>query len=139
MSARSVAHVLRGHDTWVRSGVFVAQGTQVLSGDYEGDLRLWDARTGEILRVMHAKRGFIYEVAGLDDGKWGVAINSNAALGLWDLATGTEAHAYKTRSRWDLHSTVCGDVSPDHRHAAAGEREGTVYVWDLGPATNGDH
>jgi WD40 repeat protein len=129
VATHAVVRVLRGHDLWVRAGAFVAQGTRVLSGGYDGDLRLWDVQTGAILRVMHDERGPVYSVTPIEDGT-AMAVYAQAAVGIWDWEAGRVAHVFHTRTRGPQ-STVCGDVSPDGRWAAAGERNGTIYVWDL--------
>jgi WD40 repeat protein len=117
----------------VRSGVFAADGSQVLSGGYDRDLRLWDVRTGDTLRTMHGYRGMVYEVGASADGHWGISVNSNSSLSSWDLTTGSLVHVYSTPWRGKP-TTSCGDVSPDGAWAAAGDWDDNVYVWDLRPA-----
>jgi WD40 repeat protein len=125
-------HVLEGHATWVRSGVFVAGGNEILSGGYDQDLRLWDARTGDTVRVLHGA-SIVYEVNGSRDGLWGISIDRNSSLTLWDLTKGTRVHSYSTPWRGFRNSTSCGDLSPDGRWAVAGDWDDDVYVWDLHP------
>lgn len=124
---------LSGHSTWVRSGVFLADGARVLSGGYDLELREWDARTGATLRTMRGARGMIFEVAASPDARWGIAVESASTLSLWDLASGSRVHAYATPWR-PRPTTSCGDISPDGTHAAAGDWDDIVYVWDLRPA-----
>jgi WD40 repeat protein len=129
--------VLRGNGAWVRSGVFVAGGERVLSGGYDQVLRLYDARTGDIVRAMRSTRGMVYEVDASPDGRWGISVNSNASVSLWNLATGDEAHVYATPWRGGRNSTSCGAISPDGTWVAAGDWDAVVHVWDLRSAETG--
>jgi WD40 repeat protein len=135
VATHALVRVLRGHDMWVRAGTFVEHGTRVLSGGYDGDLRLWDVQTGAIVRVMHDERGPVYSVTPMEDGT-AMAVYAEGAVGIWDWAEGRAAHVFHTWSPGPQ-TTVCGDVSPDRRWVAAGERNGTVFIWDARSISTG--
>jgi WD40 repeat protein len=64
----SPAALMRGHEDEVTTVVFTDDGTQVLSSSQDGDLRLWDARTGAELAVLQSG-GELYDVALSRDGR----------------------------------------------------------------------
>jgi WD40 repeat protein/DNA-binding SARP family transcriptional activator len=61
--------VMRGHEDELTTALFTADDTQVLSTSQDGSVRLFDARTGMQLAVVHSAEGELYDVALSPDGK----------------------------------------------------------------------
>jgi WD40 repeat protein len=76
-----------GHEG-VHACAFSPDGRRLVSGDRWGILRLWDAETGERLRVWVAHRGRMDACAFSPDGQRLASAGADGTLKLWDLSTG---------------------------------------------------
>jgi RNA polymerase sigma factor (sigma-70 family) len=78
------------HSGTVNVVAFAPDGTALLSGDENGEMRLWDTATGKLLRnfvdPLHHRIGTL---AFSPDGKW--FASGVARLSLWNVAAGTRA------------------------------------------------
>src|SRR5262249_31540133 len=59
----------RHHDTLVIRVAFSPDGSQLASGDLDGNVKIWDARTGDELRTLHAHDRQIWALAFSPDGR----------------------------------------------------------------------
>jgi RNA polymerase sigma factor (sigma-70 family) len=67
---------------------FAPDGTVLLAGDENGDMRLWDTATGKLLRTFVDPLGHrVGALAFSPDGKW--FVSGIARLSLWNVAAGT--------------------------------------------------
>lgn len=79
--------VLRGHTRNVTSVRFSSDGARVVTASRDGDVRLWDARTGELLRTLREHLGTVAHAEFSPDGRWIVSAGPSTA-GLWASDTG---------------------------------------------------
>jgi RNA polymerase sigma factor (sigma-70 family) len=77
------------HSGMVDSVVFSPDGKTLASGDSNGEMRLWDAATGELLRAfVDQDYNRVTALAFSPDGKR--LASNKGRLSLWDVATGTK-------------------------------------------------
>src|SRR5262249_34091885 len=82
---RSRGRMLAGHDNVVAGVAYSPDGSRVVSGDWSGQLRLWDAATGRLIRTVagpHANA-----VAFHPDGTRMASAGNGRSVTLWDMAT----------------------------------------------------
>src|SRR5207248_5181972 len=88
---------------------FSPDGKTALSGCSDGNARLWDVASGNLLRIFEThKNGRAWTVAFTPDGKQAVTGGGNtfeksggpgASLRLWDLATGKQISHFEGRAK----------------------------------------
>src|SRR5262249_55407200 len=128
--------VLRGHTNYVYPVAYTPDGRLIVSGSWDGDVRLWDAATGEVVAVL-PQGGFVRALALSPDGTRLVAMgDGTGGLRVWDVASRRHIATYKTTDNtlWAVayrpggaHVAVLG---PGHvievLDAATGERAATA-------------
>ncbi|WP_224312118.1 WD40 repeat domain-containing protein, partial [Trichormus variabilis] len=55
VNGQPIGQPFRGHEDLVRSVAFSPDGERIVSGSYDETIRIWDAATGDCLRVISYK------------------------------------------------------------------------------------
>jgi hypothetical protein len=117
---------LAGHASGgVRRLVFTPDGKQLLSGGFDGTVRVWDMTTHKELRHIKVEAGTVYSLALAPDAQM-IATAGREGLRLWDLASGKE----QVRDEMNRHGCVAVAFSPDSKIVASGDSE-TVKLWEV--------
>jgi WD40 repeat protein/tRNA A-37 threonylcarbamoyl transferase component Bud32 len=129
-------HVLRGHTGAVRTVGFRSDGVALVSGSFDGTVRLWNLTTGAETRNIPAHDGVVERAFYLRDGKHlltcggpmhNVRPNSEGgAAKVWDAETGRELKSWRGPEWSEL---ICLMPSAHGAFAAAGGRDRTVRLW----------
>jgi WD40 repeat protein/serine/threonine protein kinase len=117
---------LEGHTDQVRAIMFSADGSQALSGSFDGSMRLWDIAARKELKRLQGRHGKLFAVAFSANDRRAIAGGGDGVLQLWDLASGVEVYSFPGRPA--VRSVA---PSPDGRHALAGYQDGTVRLFRL--------
>jgi WD40 repeat protein len=99
-------------------------GTALLSGHDDGGLQLWDPRTGERRRTLHAPDGSGKARPLWTDGDTAVASREGGGIEVWDLHAGRRIHRHGQLP-------PLRQVSPDGRFGVSGDFDMLVRVWDV--------
>jgi hypothetical protein len=117
---------LPGHPTGgVRRLEFTPDGKQLISGGFDGFVRVWDLAARKEVRAIKVEAGTVYSLALSPDGRL-AATAGREGLRLWDLATGAEL----PRQGMNGHDCVAVVFSPDGKIVASGDSE-TVRLWEV--------
>ena len=131
---------LTGHSDRVLSVAFSPDGLRLASGSFErpgrqprghGEVKLWDAATGQAMITLKGHTGPVMSVAFSSDGTQ-IASASHTTLMVWDAVTGKEMLTFKDHSHGGVHSVA---FSPDGTRLATAHMDSTVNLWD---AVKGD-
>jgi WD40 repeat protein len=78
------------HPTDIRALAVSSDGTKVLTGCRDNVARLFDARSGQLLKTLKGHTGHVNAVAFFPDGKQALSGGSDNEAKIWDLEKGTE-------------------------------------------------
>jgi WD40 repeat protein len=102
-------------------------GKAVLTGEDNGNVMLWDVKTGALIhKYMGHTRG-VLGAALLPDGKRAVTCGDDSLVIIWDLASGKRLHEMHTGDSIPvvMACTAHGSL------AATGCDDGQIVIWDL--------
>jgi WD40 repeat protein len=108
-------------------------GTLVATGGYDGMVRLWDAQTGKLQRVLVGHNSYVYGLAFSADGRYLASAGSHdGTVRVWQASTGLPVKVL--RGLKDVPVVVAW--SPDGSLLAAGTAgSGYVPVWRIAAGT----
>jgi WD40 repeat protein len=110
-----------------RSAVFSPEGNLVVSGHEDGTIKLWDVKSGKLLRIMKGRSSDVRSVVFSPDGKL-IASGNNDESGrveLWSVESGKLVRQFGGDSDY-VRSLA---FSPDGRMVVSGHISG-VNLWD---------
>ncbi len=141
---------LKGHRGMVSSVCFSPDGKRIASGSggqkedssspYPfGEVKLWDATTGELLKTLRTHMGFlpghkglVYQLAFSPDGKSIASESTDGTRKVWEAQTGEGLQSLEWRGWFQADSGIsCGNFSPDGKHHVLGRYDGTLSVREL--------
>ncbi|MEZ6143310.1 MAG: serine/threonine-protein kinase [Zavarzinella sp.] len=129
--AKGTSDILEGHrDCEVRAIVFDPNRKQILTGDEEGFLFLWDLEQVKFLRKMNAmttgSTGGVTAIAFLQNGF--LTTGDDGVIRLWDRDTFTPREVNRVKKGTVLRSLA---VSKDDKRLLSGGDDGCVRLWSL--------
>ena len=131
VSSGALIRTLRGHTQFVRDVDFGSGGRRLLTTSDDGDVRIWNTKTGES-RVLRGHFGTVQSARFSPDGRWVVSAGPRTA-GLWDARTG-EFFAPTGLADPFIRGPLRGPVAtalfmPDGRRIVTGSGDGTVRTY----------
>ncbi|MFI9584116.1 hypothetical protein ACIHCQ_20240 [Streptomyces sp. NPDC052236] len=122
-----------GHDGRVYdvTTVRLATGDALVSCGEDAEVRVWDLRTGALLRVLTGPDDAIYEIETTEVSGRPViaAVGGDPTVWLWDAETGDALHVLSGHTE-RVTSVVCSEVEPGRPLLITGGDDHTVMVWD---------
>ena len=117
---------LKGHGNTISTLDFSPDGRRLASGSLDQTARIWDARTGLSLSVLHGHRAKLVGVRFASDGRRLLTHSEDDAIRLWETSDGAllgslRGHAGVSSLR----------LSRDGKLVAVSDVRGTVRIWDL--------
>ncbi|MGA2483770.1 MAG: WD40 repeat domain-containing protein [Candidatus Acidiferrales bacterium] len=107
-------------------------GTEVVTGDEDGWVLLWELKVGvHARRIGHHDGGSVNTVVFSPDGTLIASGGADATVKLWDLASGKVVHTLQDHK---LHIMAVA-FSPSGKELASASLDGTVKLWDVNSGT----
>ncbi len=124
---------LDGHQSAVLAVAWDPKGQVLLSGDQDGVVITWDAKTQKRIEAVRVfAKSTVHGLAFLPDGKQALICGSDGMLRLWDV----EKRAATASLEGHAKTVTAVAASPDGKHAASSGDDGTVRVWALATGKN---
>jgi WD40 repeat protein len=121
-----------GHFDAVYSVAFSPDGARALSGSFDHTLKLWDVRTGSLLRTFEGHTDWVQSVAFSPDGREVLSGSKDKTIKLWNAATGQVERAFSGHTEGV--SSVA--FSPDGTQVLSGAADTTLRLWDASTGEN---
>ena len=118
---------LEGHTSGVLSVARSPDGSTLASGDYDGTIRVWDAKTGQHKLTLREHTEGVTSLSLLPDGSTLASGSWDNYVMLWDVDTG------KLLRTLDRHTDGVRAVafSPDGGTLASGGYDRTIRLWNV--------
>lgn len=121
--------VLTGHEgTSVSAVAVTADGGLVLSGDYQGVLRLWETSSGRCLRELTSEGSHVVAVAVDGEGRIGLVGREEGLPEAWDLLRGERLPLPTGQVAEGVTSVA---LSADGSVGTTAHTDGTLWFWHL--------
>jgi WD40 repeat protein len=111
----------------IHSLAFSPDGNCLASGDFNGDIRLWDARTHQLQSILKGHTNWVQTVTYSPNRHLLASGGFDCTVRLWDLNTGGCLKTFTDHCQ-GVYSVA---FSPDGNILASGSDDGTVRLWDV--------
>ncbi len=118
----------------VRSVVFHPGGEQLAAACGDGNVKIFDARSGKLIHTLHGHESDVFSVAQGSDGRHLASASADRTVRLWDVPT--EREVFQRPGHVGDYAGMAYAVafSPSGRQFVAGGEDGVATIWD---ATDG--
>jgi RNA polymerase sigma factor (sigma-70 family) len=115
------------HGTGISAVAFSPDGKQLVSGDNDLTLCVWEVSTGQKVRQLTRNEGGGFTIAYSPDGTMVAAGGLDGFVSLWDAIT-WKVKLYELPARGESFYSLA--FSGDSKTLAAGTARGAIFLWD---------
>ena len=117
-----------GHDTEVLGLVYSPDGRTLVSSGESEAIRVWDAETGELVRLLPGHSERVRGLAMSPDGRLIASSSTDGSVHVWDYREGILLHSFTNHvGKW----VRAVAFSPDGRQLVPAAYDGKLSVWDV--------
>ncbi len=121
-----LANTLNGHQDWVQSIAFSADGKWLASGSLDKTIKLWVTASGALLGTLRQSAA-VNAVAISSNNTWIASGGDDGTVRLWEARTGKLLGAL-SGAEYAVYAVA---FSPNAKLVAAAGKDRTVFVWDV--------
>ena len=125
----SLEKTLTGHGDDVNSVAFSPDGRLIVTGSWDATAKIWDAKTGEELKILSGHENTINAASFSPDSRWIVTASGDNTAKIWDVQTGEEINTLNGHTD----NVTAASFSPDGRWIVTGSTDTTAKIWELDP------
>ena len=110
----------------MRPVTFSPDGRLLVTGCHDGLIRLWDVRSGALIKALSGHRSSVTALSFSPNGELFASAALDGSVKIWDFGTGAATFTLENGSSvWAVAS------SADNSTVASGDGNGVVVLWDL--------
>ncbi|MCZ0983478.1 caspase family protein [Streptomyces diastatochromogenes] len=113
---------------WLDAFAFSSDGTLLAAAVDNGEIRLWNTTTGDLVHVLTGHQKEVMDLAFVPGGKLLASASRDGTVRLWNTGTGKQERTLTGHSG-EVYSL---DVSPQGGKLVTGGQDNTVRVWSTG-------
>jgi WD40 repeat protein len=106
---------------------FSRDGRTLVTGNFNGSVKLWDVASGQLLRTLDGHTDVVYKGVFSHDEKILASCSRDGKIKLWDPATGRELRTLTGHAR----PIKAVAFSPNGKMLASVSNDGTLRLWDV--------
>ncbi|MFK8185277.1 MAG: caspase family protein [Phormidesmis sp.] len=119
---------LYDHEGGVRAVAYSPNNQYIASGSTDNTIKIWNAKTGQLVKTLPVADQWIYAVAFSPDGQRMVSAGKDKALRIWDVNTGQQVGQDFTGHTGEVRAVT---FSPDGSKLVSGSDDKTIRIWDV--------
>jgi WD40 repeat protein len=120
-----------GHNSGISSIVVDREGNFFASGSHDGQIKLWEVNTGQIIATLEAYSNCVNCLCLSSDNKILVSGNSDNKIKLWNVETRELIGILGDRFSQHLGKVISVAISHDGKTLISNSSDRTTKIWDL--------
>jgi WD40 repeat protein len=121
------AKILRGHQNWVGSVVFSADGKYLATGSGDDTAKLWDWEKNKEIKAFEGHGNWVTALAFSPDGAFLATASADKTAKIWSIETGKIMQTFTGHQD----SVTAIAFSPDGKYVATGSMDTTAKLWNV--------
>jgi WD40 repeat protein len=118
--------LLRGHEEALAHAAFSPDGARIVTASVDKTARIWDAATGNEIKVLRGQETAVLSAAFSPDGTRIVTALLDNTARIWNTATGNEIQVLRGHES----AVVSAAFSPDGTRIVTASADKTARIWD---------
>ncbi len=114
-------------DSWVYVGRFQPKGPLIATGNWKGDIELWDRTTGKLIRRLQGHKSNVRSLVFSSSGDWLVSASYDWTARQWQVKDGALIRMIYPR----YHRVSSVDLSNDGHHLLTTTWDGNTDIWAI--------